>query len=214
LPQALFTASQRTCPSLSVIRAVRLTVETENLRCFHAVNARQRVLAVLIAVDTVQRHIPVHFLQQTEPFPDKPGGDRLAGWLSAQHLASRFADAATEWIVAEADLRQAVVRDLLNRIFQRVTGSIPAPLLLAGQRAVLNKQTPGAVVLPAVPAKRVIVPLFPYQVITVVIIPAAIPASRCRTLGIASKDVPAMQSTKTVVLTAGGQQPWVRLVSR
>ena len=24
----------------------------------------------------------MHLLQQTEPFPDKPGGDRLAGWLS------------------------------------------------------------------------------------------------------------------------------------
>ena len=182
-------------------------MKPEDLRCFHAVNARQRVLAVLIAVDTCQRHVPVHFLQQTEPFPDKPGADWLAGWLSAQHLASHFADAATEWIVAEADLRQAVVRDLLSRIFQRVTGSIPAPLLLAGQRAVLNKQTLGAVVLPAVPAERVIVPLFRYQVIAVVIIPAAIPASRCRTLGIAGKDVPAMQLTKTVVLAAGSQQP-------
>ena len=232
-------------------------METEDLRCFHAVNARQRVLAVLIAVDTCQRHVPVHFLQQTEPFPDKPGADRLAGWLSAQHLASRFADASSERIVAEADLRlrfvavprladdfrqamftvvavvpaglavillhgaavdviapanavqlrQAVVRDLLSRSFERVTGSVPAPLLLARQRAVLNKQTPGAVVLPAVPAERVIVPLFRYQVITVVIIPAAIPASRCRTLGIAGKDVPAMQLTKTVVLAAGSQQP-------
>ena len=47
----------------------------------------------------------MHFLQQAETFPDKPGGDRLAGWLSAQHLASRFADASPEWIVAEADLR-------------------------------------------------------------------------------------------------------------
>ncbi|EMM0834642.1 hypothetical protein RVV06_000594 [Enterobacter ludwigii] len=32
-------------------------------------------------------------------------------------------------------------------------------------------------------------------------------ASRCRTLGIAGKDVPAMQSTKIVVLVAGGQRP-------
>jgi len=46
-------------------------------------------------------------------------------------------------IIAPANavqLRQAVVRDLLSRSFQRVTGSIPAPLLLSGQRAVLNKQ--------------------------------------------------------------------------
>ena len=194
----------------------------------------------------------MHFLQQAETFPDKPGADRLAGWLSAQHLASRFANASSERIVAEADLRlrfvavprladdfrqamftvvavvpaglaviflhgaavdviapanavqlrQAVVRDLLSRSFERVTGSVPAPLLLAGQRAVLNKQTPGAVVLPAVPAERVIVPLFPYQVITVVIIPAA----RRRTLRIASEYIPAMQSTKTVVLAAGCKQ--------
>ena len=115
---------------------------------------------------------------------------RLACWLSAHHLTSRFADAATERIVAEADLRlrfvavprladdfrqtvltvvavvpaglaviflhgaavdviapanavqlrQAVARDLLSRSFQRVTGSIPAALLLARQRAVLYKQ--------------------------------------------------------------------------
>ena len=182
-------------------------MEPENLSGIHAINARQRVVAALIDVDTGQRHVPVHLLQQADPLPDEPGSDRLAGWLSAQHLASRFADAATEWIVAEADLRQAVVRDLFSRTFQRVTGSIPAPLLLARQRSVLNKQASGAVVLPAVPAERVIVPLFPYQVIAVVIIPAARPAARRRTLGIASEYIPAMQSTKTVVLTAGGQQP-------
>ncbi len=39
-------------------------------------------------------------------------------------------------------LRQAVVRDLLSRSFERVTGCIPAPLLLARQRAVLNEQAP------------------------------------------------------------------------
>lgn len=71
-------------------------------------------------------------------------------------------------------LRQAVVRDLLSRAFKRVTGSIPAPLLLARQRAVLNEHAPGAVVLPAVPAERVIVPLFAHQVIAVVVIPAAL----------------------------------------
>ncbi len=182
-------------------------MEPENLSGIHAINARQRVVAVLIDVDTGQRHVPVHLLQQADPLPDEPGSDRLAGWLSAQHLASRFADASPEWLLAEADLRQAVVRDLFSRTFQRVTGSIPAPLLLARQRSVLNKQASGAVVLPAVPAERVIVPLFPYQVIAVVIIPAARPAARRRTLGIASEYIPAMQSTKTVVLTAGGQQP-------
>ena len=104
-------------------------------------------------------------------------------------------------------LRQAVVRDLLGRTFQRVTGSIPAPLLLSGQRAVLNQQTPGAVVLPAVPAERVIVPLFADQVIAIVVIPAAGPAARRRALGIAGKDITAMQSAKTIVFAAGGQQP-------
>ena len=76
-------------------------------------------------------------------------------------------------------LRQAVVRDLLSSPFQRVTGSVPAPLLLAGQRAVLNEQAPGAVVLPAVPAERVIVPLFPHQVIAVVVMRAERPAAQC-----------------------------------
>jgi len=84
-------------------------------------------------------------------------------------------------------LRQAVVRDLLSRAFKRVTGSIPAPLLLSGQRAVLNKQTPSAVVLPAVQAERVIVPLFPHQVLTVVVIPAAGPAARRRHLALQVK---------------------------
>jgi len=58
-------------------------------------------------------------------------------------------------------LCQAVVRDLLSRSFQRVTGSVPA----AG------------------------------------------PAARRRALGIAGKDAPAMQSAKTIVFAAGGQQP-------
>jgi hypothetical protein len=104
-------------------------------------------------------------------------------------------------------LRQAVVRDLLNRSFERVTGRIPAPLLLSGQGVVLNQQASGAVVLPAVPAERVIVPLFPYQVIAVIVIPAAGPATRRRALGVTGENIPAMQSTETVVFAAGGQQP-------
>ncbi|MBO4149929.1 hypothetical protein J5619_20125 [Enterobacter ludwigii] len=200
----------------------------------------------------------MQLLQQAEPFPDKPGGDRLADWLSAQHLAARFADAASERIVAEAhlrlrfiavprladnlrqamftvvavmpaglavillhgaavdvippanavQLRQAVVRDLLSRSFDRVTGRIPAPLLLAGQRTVLDEQTPGAVVLPAVPAERVIVPLFAHQVIAVVVIPTtqrwALPVNtsrRCRR--------PRRSYSLRVV-----SSPWMRLVSR
>ena len=61
--------------------------------------------------------------------------------------------------------------------------------------------------MPAVPAERVIVPLFTHQVKAVVVIPAARPAARRRTLGIAGKDVPAMQAAKTFVFAAGGQQP-------
>ncbi|EKP1097990.1 hypothetical protein P2112_001517, partial [Enterobacter hormaechei] len=87
------------------------------------------------------------------------------------------------------------------------TGRIPAPLLLTGQRAVLNEQAPCAVVLPAVPAERVIVPLFADKIIAIVVIPAAGPAARRRALGIAGKNVPAMQSAKAVVFAAGGQQP-------
>ena len=75
------------------------------------------------------------------------------------------------------------------------------------RRAVLNQHTSGAIVLPAIPAERVIVPLFADQVIAIVVIPAAGPAARRRALGIAGKDVPAMQSAKTVVFAAGGQQP-------
>ncbi|GFQ18347.1 hypothetical protein ABD03_21475 [Enterobacter hormaechei] len=42
-------------------------------------------------------------------------------------------------------LRQAVVRNVLNRTFERVSGCIPDPLLLSGQRAVLNQETLGTV---------------------------------------------------------------------
>lgn len=42
-----------------------------------------------ISVDVGQRHVSMQFLQQAEPFPDKPGGHRLTGGLSAQHLAAR-----------------------------------------------------------------------------------------------------------------------------
>jgi len=70
-------------------------------------------------------------------------------------------------------LGQAVVGNLLSRTFERVTGCIPATMLLSGQRAVLNQEAPGTVVPPAVPADRVIVPLFAHQVIAVVVIPGA-----------------------------------------
>ncbi len=106
------------------------------------------------------------------------------------------------------ELRQTVVRDFLSSPLKRVTGRIPAPLLLTGQRAVLNEQAPCAVVLPAVPAERVIVPLFADKIIAIVVIPGAVTLSGApMALGIAGKDVPAMQSAKTVVFAEGGQQP-------
>ncbi|EMM6469325.1 hypothetical protein JGT15_11675 [Enterobacter hormaechei] len=75
----------------------------------------------------------MHFLQQPEPFPDKPRGDRLTGWLAAQHLAARFADASPERIVAEADLRLrsvAVPRlaDDLRQAVLAVVAVVPAGL--------------------------------------------------------------------------------------
>ena len=73
----------------------------------------------------------MHLLQQPEPFPDKPGGDRLAGWLPAQHLAARFADASPERVIAEADLRLrpvAVPRltDDLRQAMLAVVAVVPA----------------------------------------------------------------------------------------
>ena len=108
-------------------------MEPEDLRVISAVNTRQRIVAVLIAVDVGQRHVPMHFLQQTEPFPDKSGGDRLTGWQAAQHLASRFADAPTERIVAEADLRLRFVAiprlaDDLRQAMFAIVAVVPAGL--------------------------------------------------------------------------------------
>ena len=108
-------------------------MEPEDFRGIKAVDTRQRIVAVLIAVDVGQRHIPVHLLQQTEPFPDKPGGDRLAGRLPKQHLAARFADASSEWVIAEADLRLrpvAVPRlaDDLRQAMLAVVAVVPAGL--------------------------------------------------------------------------------------
>ena len=124
-------------------------MEPEDLRGINAINTHQRVVAVLVALDVDHRHISMQLMQQAEPFPEKPGGERLADWLSAQPLLARFANAASERVVAEADLRlrpvaiprladhfrQAVVRDLLCRSFKQVT-----------------------------------VPLLPYQVIAVVVL--------------------------------------------
>ncbi len=75
----------------------------------------------------------MHFLQQPEPFPYKPGGDWVTGWLSAHHLAARFADASSERVIAEADLRLrpvAVPRlaDDLRQAMLAVVAVVPAGL--------------------------------------------------------------------------------------
>ncbi|MEA5172444.1 hypothetical protein VB265_23395, partial [Enterobacter sichuanensis] len=60
---------------------------------------------------------------------------------------------------------------------------------------------PGAVVLPAVPVKRVIVPFFPHQVIGIIVLQAAGPAARRRALGIAGKVVPSIKITSLKMAT-------------
>ena len=75
----------------------------------------------------------MHLLQQPEPFPDKPGDDWVTGWLSAHHLATRFADASSERVIAEADLRLrpvAVPRlaDDLRQAVLAVVAVVPAGL--------------------------------------------------------------------------------------
>lgn len=44
--------------------AVGLAVEPEDRRCIIAVNTRQRIVAVLVAVDSNHRYVPVHLVQQ------------------------------------------------------------------------------------------------------------------------------------------------------
>ncbi|EMJ5880804.1 hypothetical protein RVX78_000774 [Enterobacter cloacae] len=39
-------------------------MEPEDRRCIIAVNTRQRIVAVLVAVDSNLRHVPVHLVQQ------------------------------------------------------------------------------------------------------------------------------------------------------
>jgi len=82
-------------------RAVRLAVEPEDLLSISAVNTRQRVVAVLVTVDVGQRRVPVQFLQQAEPFPDKPGdasgSDSYPSprWGRGYHNASECRSAAS-----------------------------------------------------------------------------------------------------------------------
>ena len=124
-------------------------MEPEDFRGINAVDTRQRVVAVLIAVDVGQRHIPVHFLQQPEPFPDKPRGDWLTGWLAAQHLAARFADASPERIVAEADqrLRPVAVPWLADDLCQAMLAVIA--VVPAGLAVILLHGTAVDVIAPA-----------------------------------------------------------------
>ncbi len=186
-------------------------MEPEDFRGINAVNTCQRIVAVLIAVDVGQRHIPVHFLQQPEPFPDKPGGDRLAGRLPKQHLAARFADASPERVIAEADLRLrpvAVPRlaDDLRQAVLAVVAVVPAGL---------------AVILLHGAAVDVIAPANAVQLRQAVVsdllskaferVTGSIPAVQPRALRITGNYIPAMQAAKTVIFAAGRQPPCVRL---
>ncbi len=153
----------------------------------------------------------MHLLQQAEPFPDKPGGDRLAGWLSAQHLAARFADAATERIVAEADLRLRLVAiprlaDDFSQAMFAVVAVVPARLaviLLHG--AAVDIITPAN----AVQLRQAVVRDFLSRAF--VRVTGSIPAVQPRALRITGNYIPAMQAAKTVIFAAGRQPPCVRL---
>ncbi len=91
----------------------------------------------------------MHLLQQTEPFPDKPRGDRLTGWLAAQHLAARFADASPERILAEADLRlrPVAVPRLADDLRQAVFAIVP--VVPAGLAVILLHGAAVDVIAPA-----------------------------------------------------------------
>ncbi|MCF8582535.1 hypothetical protein L2X67_22400 [Enterobacter ludwigii] len=153
----------------------------------------------------------MHLLQQAEPFPDNPGGDRLAGWLSAQHLASLFADASTERIVPEADLRLRFVAvprlaDDFPQAMFAIVALVPAGvavILLYG--AAVNAIPPANAVQLRQAVMRDLLSRS-FERVTGRI-PEVGPAARRRVLAIACKNVTAMQSTKTIVFAAGGQQP-------
>ena len=172
-------------------------MEPEDLRGINAIDTRQRIVAVLIAVDVGQWHIPVHFLQQPEPFPDKPGGNRLTGWLAAQHLAARFADSSPERIVAEADLRLrpvAVPRlaDHLRQAVLTVVAVVPAGLSVIFLH--------GASVDVIAPANAV------------QLRQAVVRDLLSRAFGrVTGNYIPAMQAAKTVLFAAGRQPPCLRL---
>ena len=178
-------------------------MEPEDFRGINAVDTRQRIVAVLIAVDVGQRHIPVHFLQQPELFPDKSGSDRLTGWLAAQHLASRFADAATERIVAEADLRLrpvAVPRlaDHLRQAVLTVVAVVPAGLaVIFLHGTTVDVIAPANAVQLRQPVVRNLLSRS-FERVT-----GSIPAVQPRALKITGNYIPAMQAAKTVIFAAG-----------
>ncbi|SAG61334.1 GTP-dependent nucleic acid-binding protein engD [Enterobacter hormaechei] len=178
-------------------------MEPEDFRGINPVDTRQRIVAVLIAVDVGQRHIPVHFLQQPEPFPDKPRGDWLTGWLAAQHLAARFADAATERIVAEADLRLRLVAvprlaDHLRQAMLADVAVVPAGLsVIFLHGASVDVIAPANAVQLRQPVVRNLLSRS-FERVT-----GSIPAVQPRALKITGNYIPAMQAAKTVIFAAG-----------
>mgnify|MGYP006948673109 FL=1 len=178
-------------------------MEPEDFRGINAVDTCQRIVAVLIAVDVGQRHIPVHFLQQPEPFPYKPRGDWLTGWLAAQHLAARFADAATERIVAEADLRLRLVAvprlaDHLRQAMLADVAVVPAGLsVIFLHGASVDVIAPANAVQLRQPVVRNLLSRS-FERVT-----GSIPAVQPRALKITGNYIPAMQAAKTVIFAAG-----------
>ena len=145
----------------------------------------------------------MHLLQQPEPFPDKPGGDWLAGWLPKQHLASRFADASPERIVAEADLRLrpvAVPRlaDHLRQAVLTVVAVVPAGLsVIFLHGASVDVIAPANAVQLRQPVVRNLLSRS-FERVT-----GSIPAVQPRALKITGNYIPAMQAAKTVIFAAG-----------
>ncbi|ELY2063247.1 TPA: hypothetical protein LTW44_004630 [Enterobacter hormaechei] len=145
----------------------------------------------------------MHFLQQPEPFPDKPRGDWLTGWLAAQHLAARFADAATERIVAEADLRLRLVAvprlaDHLRQAMLVDVAVVPAGLsVIFLHGASVDVIAPANAVQLRQPVVRNLLSRS-FERVT-----GSIPAVQPRALKITGNYIPAMQAAKTVIFAAG-----------
>lgn len=174
-------------------------MEPEDFRGINAVNTCQRIVAVLIAVDVGQRHVPVHLLQQPEPFPDKPGGDWLTGWLPKQHLASRFADASPERVILR--LRPVAVPRLADHLRQAVltvVAVVPAGLsVIFLHGASVDVIAPANAVQLRQPVVRNLLSRS-FERVT-----GSIPAVQPRALKITGNYIPAMQAAKTVIFAAG-----------